>query len=732
MMHAPAVRKKNCISCANYFSCKDKLKSIVYVCNRHTTTKESLESSRAILEQALDLPIVTSNTRDLPITEASSSLLNDLDLSKMMDEIISSNRMVAPDVRIPEGDFATAPNFYTWCVAPHFLGQKPFVPQAMIGTKLFNEWCPDCSDPDFMQDEGGYKAKDTLKTFEQKVALLEYGVCPHCKKTRLHFLKKKKLKPYWELSLAAGQRSGKSAVAAMLVSYLTHRLIKLERPTEVLGLLSSTVLQCTFVALTAGQAKDTLWDPFYGNILDSPWFQEYHAMLDQHGGDDLYKLKDTFVVYKHRRLQIYPAGPDKRVLRGRTRFAALIDELSWFPNDADAANNVKMNADEVYIALERSLLTVRAAANARIKAGFDIPYGYFINISSPRSHRDKLMELIKLSQHSVRIYGLQRATWQMNPHVPKSALSDEFRKDPITAMRDYGAQPPMNSSPFFRNKDKVREAWGKPNPLKLETKYVKVNGGKDKELYASVAAIKTIERKSLLALDAGLTNNSFAFAVGHLSNNGRPIIALVGEVIPQPGIPLNYSLIYKHLLKTLVLDRSVVICAADRWNSEKILSDMEQDLAVEKRKYSLKYRDMVTFKSYVEDGQVLLPKPKQDDPDTIMAFDHGDYPNCFKHDPAAHLYVQCMTVQDSGAAVLKGDRLTDDILRAVMLCHHQLLDPQNSELLLGSESEEEIASEKPAMESIIRGRSMGGNGYGNAGSSSGATSVSIGRINSRS
>jgi hypothetical protein len=61
-----------------------------------------------------------------------------------------------------------------------------------------------------------------------------------------------------------------------------------------------------------------------------------------------------------------------------------IDEIGWFPNDTESLKNIKMNATEVYIALERSLLTVRNSAKDLIRRGFyNVPFGYFVNISSP-------------------------------------------------------------------------------------------------------------------------------------------------------------------------------------------------------------------------------------------------------------------------------------------------------------------------------------------------------------
>lgn len=66
--------------------------------------------------------------------------------------------------------------------------------------------------------------------------------------------------------------SGKSALVAMGCAYLVHRLLKLQKPNEVYGLLSSNVLHGTFVALTYKQASETLWEPFLAYIATSPWF----------------------------------------------------------------------------------------------------------------------------------------------------------------------------------------------------------------------------------------------------------------------------------------------------------------------------------------------------------------------------------------------------------------------------------------------------------------------------
>ena len=460
----------------------------------------------------------------------------------------------------------------------------------------------------------------------------------------------------------------------------------------------------------------------------------YHEMLDDvqaRTGEECYRLKDTFVQYRHRRLLVYPAGPDKRVLRGRTRFLAGIDELGWFQHGAEAAKNIKMNAAEVYIALERSLLTVRAKAKEVIKGGYyNIPFGYFINISSPSSVRDKIMELVRKAQGSKVILGLNYPTWKMNPHVPRSALAEEFRKDPETAMRDYGAQPPLTNSPFISSGDKLELCWAKkPQALKLRYHVVRSSDRKTSELYATADEIRQSGKASILALDAGYSGNSFAFAIGHRAKNGYPVLSLVGEVMPQPGIRINHSLMYTHLLSELIPLRNVVLIAADRWNSLKVLADAEQDFGIQKRQYSLKYADMQLFKSYLDDMQLMLPRPRQS-VEEILKYDHSKYPDCFKQLPVEHMTLQALTVQDTGSQVIKGDGLTDDILRAGMLAFRLLIDEEYEELF--GQADAEVSAPMQLSQMVISKLYSGGgmSPTGGGGGSQGGTNP-MGIIRSR-
>lgn len=473
--------------------------------------------------------------------------------------------------------------------------------------------------------------------------------------------------------------SGKSVVTAMLSTYITHRILKSQSPTAILGIESTTILHGTFVALTQKQAVDTLWSPYFQYLQQAPWFQKYHALVrkqERRYGIEVMKIRDTFVLYSHRNLIIYPAGPDGRILRGRTRIIGAIDEVAFFDNDADS-KKIKINAGAVYSALDRSLSTVRAEEMRQLEAGYDDAFtGYMFNISSPVHARDKINELLRLSVGSDKILGVHAPTWKMNPKMPRDSpfLVEAFRRDPIGAARDYGAEAPMSANPFISQRAGVQAALrtlGKN--LCVITQHIHRHKDGTRERYGSLVKAAPSKHASIMAIDAGHTNNSFSIVTGHRTEDGVIHVDCLAEVIPLPGIPLNYTLIFDELLIPLAKARQVKVLLADQWNSIKLLSDakLEENCPIEEaRKYSLKYQDLWTVKVLfdVEKPRITLPRmTKCKSVEETLHYDAEEYPRCFEGLSAEHLVMQILTVQDTGRSVVKNTGATDDSFRAMAL-----------------------------------------------------------------
>lgn len=580
---------------------------------------------------------------------------------------------VPADITIDDSDCPAAHNYAEFIASSAGLDIKPFASQLEIGTKFFSEWCPRCTDTEFFDKNGpgrlSVPVRASYTQFIDKVALLNYGTCPKCGVKRSELLRTGELKLYNEMVGVAGQRSSKSVLSAMHAAYVTHFYLKLQNPTALLGLQKASFLHGTFVALTYDQAKANVWEPYYDYISTSPWFVKYHSILDayQTRDEELYKIKDTFIMYRHARLLCYPAGPNKKTLRGYTRFMAVLDELGWFGSDAESKDKVKMGADEVYIALERSLLTVRAAGNRLQERGMLVPpTGYFMNISSPSDPNDKIMSLLRDSRASNTMFGFREPTWNMNPNITRKDLSSEFKKNPVAAARDYGANPTRGEHLFIDRLSTITQCFGKySNRVHITHKLRRHNDG-SLSRYAVPKFIFESASPSVLAIDAGYSNNSFGFAVIRLNGDKLNVDAL-GEVQPVPS-KLNYSLIYKELLRVIIDKMNVVAIAADRWQSLKILHDAESDFPKIKyaKQYSLKLTDMVFVRDLMEEKMITIPRPDLNKKQTFN-YDAATYPQCFAQSPIAHAVLQMSTVREIAGKVMKGLNLTDDIWRAMAL-----------------------------------------------------------------
>ena len=398
-----------------------------------------------------------------------------------------------------------------------------------------------------------------------------------------------------------------------------------------------------------------------------------------------------------------------------------IDEIGWFDNAADS-KKVKTSAREVYTALDRSLLTVRGAADRLINSGFDnILTGYSMNVSSPASQRDKICELVRQSQDSESMYGIHRPTWEVNPTLPRlsKAIVSEYQKNPLDAERDYGANPPLSANPYITNRDWIDAAFtDKPNKIKMRDKVKNRKRQGSATKWAEVDKVGKSRKPTMLAIDAGYTNNSFACAVGRLDDDGAVVINLLFEIIPESGIPLNYNMINEEVLEDVLYAQNTQVVLADRWNSIKILQDIEANMDIVAEQYSLKYKDIGLTKSFLEAGMLRIPRmvDKKASIKDAMSFDAEAYPMCYKGYPVEHMVLQMLTVQDTGTQVNKGDGLTDDLWRATCLLVWGLTAEKYEEFMTIPDAPEEDERFRPQAFAVSKLGSGGGKSVGSGSS----------------
>jgi hypothetical protein len=670
--------------------------------------------SRAYVEGlfTLNTNLKAGNTliQDLPDDYTPIALIEaegEFDLSRVIKKGLDPVTGMPRDLKIPEGDFKEAPNYYEFCTK--YVGKDtkmPFARQLWMLLTLFGEICPQCSHPK-TKDIFNVPVRIKADRLLEKIQLLEYGKCPKCKGEKHDFVRLGLMNNYVELACEAGQRAGKSTLVSSGVAYLLHKYLMYPRLSSVCsGIQNSTTLYGTFIGYRMMDAMALLWMPILDVIEDSKFFLQYHEMLDHFGkryGIEFYRKKDIYLRYATKGLELYAAGPSKRGLRGRTRFISACDEIGWFPLEEEGEDRERAGGKEVYTALDRSLLTIRREVRTLFNKGYNnfLP-ALALNISSPSSQTDMIHTLVRDNLDSKRTLALKLATWEMSAIYTRQdeEIVDAYRKNPVTAERDYGANPPLTSSPFM-DVNEVRECFKGPNRIVLKIVEKDIDGrlriGADIQQATPLSPCPP----SLLALDASFAFNSFAFVIMHatpelifpkgydvhnpqnIKRDPTPIRITVDaafEIMPRAKTTLHYNKIYLGVIKPIIERFNIKYVFADRWNSLATLHRAEEEFpGLVALQYSVKYKDFLLTRSYLHDRKMDLPTC--DMPWDRILMLQGSYQEYFENCPIAHLAFQISTVKDKGNTVIKGDKFTDDIFRALVLGTSRIIDPKIKEQL---------------------------------------------------
>lgn len=668
----------SCLDCKRFVKCKNQDKSFGYVCDKFKIA-ESVSIEKFQKQSTAIDPFKFDPTKE-----------QDNDIWSILDDITQNNFM-PKNLKIDDSDIPQAPNFFTFTIDPRYLKVTPYAKQIEIGANYFNEICSRCSNKSWMKE--GFPVDATYEDIKENVQFFEYGVCPKCGRRKSVHINKGKLRPYVQMAVLVGQRAGKSATFDMMEAYHLHWTLKYPNLISSYGLLPSSQLHRTYTALTISQVKQSVYDTLYGYLTTSPWFRSYNEMLDYYStkyGESLYTIKDTFYRYRTVNTMGYVATPDIRALRGSTRTSAVVDELGWFM--ANQSGSVKYDADELHKAILNSFRTVHTATINLYKQGQDnVLNPLFGNISSPSSVNDKIMRLYEQTKTSKYIFGRKYATWEFNPTYTRDSFSDDERNDPVGFMRDYMCIPPSSAYPYISDLQLIKSCFSDTkNAFVLSHRNFDTKAG-NKMTTAIISSNWTDSNTpKVLAIDAGRVNNSFALCLGHFDKQqDKPVFDALAEIIPDRTIPINFTHICKDVIYKIIEAYNVKMVVSDRWNSAKLLDDIEAEKGIQVEQYSVKYADFSSFKeSLLNDGMLF---PKLEKPINQISTLVDGYPQSERGTPMCHFALQLITVQDDGEkTVEKGGNYTDDIFRATVLAYSYLVDKNYKPLFSGVASKSSV------------------------------------------
>jgi len=618
------------------------------------------------------------------------------DPAKLAEEAVRSNLDPAVFDQIDEGDVAWPRNWFEWAHGSRFLNINPFAKQVEICTNLYAQFCPRCSD-DALQstdEHWGHRllllpTDMSVGDIQDRITFLDYGECAQCGATKPELIEAGELNYYQNLAGVAGMRGSKSVtVGGLIGTYQLVRFLSLASPSKFFGLMANQMLHGTFTAITATQCYDTLWQAFKDRIDNSPWFRHYHDFLRGEaarlGKDALYDVKDTYVWYGHKQLSFSYCGPDIRTIRGRTRMMSGIDEAGWFDvkGEGSGTTSIRLNAEETHQALLKSLRTIRSAAmKLRQQGVLDPPDAINADVSSPSSINDFIMRKLRESTENRSVCTFHYSTWEMNPNVPLESLRDEMR-NPTGFERDYAAVPPLGANQFISSIGAVEKCEGTVPQTRLVTWQQKQLADEfgDTTSYLDVRAnARDKVRPRMLAIDTGLTNNSFAVVMMSWDRDARvPVVDAALECMPQQSdgsvMPVNFPMMYENVIERLMQHFWICLVVYDRWQSIDHAQRIRKEHKIESQQYSLKWQDFQVIRARVLDSSLRLPKLEV--PLADVRKDDRPFEKIVSCNPVTHLALQVLTVREGGRKVIKPLNGTDDLFRCLCLGITFILNPK--------------------------------------------------------
>lgn len=531
-----------------------------------------------------------------------------------------------------------APNAIEWCTSPRYLNSPSlfeYYRSYQTIRDYFELRCPECNEGGTEDGQPG-DCWGKSRTYLESEVLLRWSVsaqedvCPKCNTTRSEFIESGRFVGYNQMHLLVGMRAGKSMTAAMMGTYVEHVVYALGHTQPggfhgFLGITPAETFEITFLASNQVQGDETIWAKYTGFRSNSPWFRRYVPWIHTVAADQprfgmkrwKYKEGDTEIEngHPHVRTKIFTLNSNSSGQAGRTRLHGFLDELGRMQNTKS-----KFGAEEIYRTVEHGLRTIRS--RVLLYGGFPW-FGSMISVTSPMSRNDKAWELYVNAPETPGMYARHYPTWKFNPKEPREHFDPEYKKDPMGAERDFGANPPGAEHPLVHDETRFWPLAIDPKLKQRATFDPYFRRAPTGQRYAAIR-LKTADRvisarqPRYIVFDAGQNFDAFSGACGHgelVTINGQERLLSVCDwvfrIVPDQGEEVWFDSA-EDIVRDLKQYQSTAFVAFDRWNSVQIIQHI-REMGIPAEAESLKDIDFLDWKGNAFDDLVRLIPPSPED-----------------------------------------------------------------------------------------------------------------------
>ncbi len=314
---------------------------------------------------------------------------------------------------------------------------------------------------------------------------------------------------YKELLLSAGMRSGKTAIAALIILTELAKCLMMDSPQKHYKLLPKEEILFLATASTEKQCHRTIFKKVVAFIETSPYFCSFENEIELTQG----RLRFP------KNLVILGLGSNLKSNVGLTVKVFVAEEINFTGEET-----YKVSPSDLYNRLSKSTTTFK-------------PFGEDIKvaISSMSDGNDFLSKRIELSKQQKLKTTLTvcKTTLEMNPTLTEADLNDEKLMDPESYGKDYGFGEIRSGSSYFKEitMDKIKN-WNLKNIFQGTPKH-----GKGKAFTPDLRMELLKYDPEAIAYgilsDPASVGDGFGLSLAHLTVNDQ--IIFDGVTVFKPG-----------------------------------------------------------------------------------------------------------------------------------------------------------------------------------------------------
>ena len=449
------------------------------------------------------------------------------------------------------------------------------------------------------------------------------------------------------------RNSGKSLIAGLIGSFLTHKLLAMDNPGIDLGQAYGQLLSAEFIATSETQSQKTAFAKCKAFIEESPWWRKYvQYLIDREakeGKETLFVNYSKVIRFPEKKVEILSLHSNSRSLAGLTAFFVCFDEMSRFPISEGSVQGEteQSTAQAVYWTSSRAVKNLLKRNFSKMitvtSPMYEDDFGMQLLYSSGTLHVGAAKTIIEslATRYPDKVasrIGYHYNTFEASPQTPEDPdgfvegdFDNEKKANIFTYTRDYLAIPPSAINPFFEYPEKIDKCIMEREPIVIFEDVIfeeKVGVAPRKYIAKNVYPANANKlRKYFICCDQGHSKDSFAVAMGHAEEVQYEMINAKKEkvIVPRAKIVIDFVESWvpnkeKHItvsfrnveevIRTLGRFFYIAKVTFDNWSSaESIERLMAEGVPTEKLGATIEMYE--ALKTLIYSGMVDLPNSEK-------------------------------------------------------------------------------------------------------------------------